>query len=159
MATLSTKIDPNAPRVFIDSSVLLAGLGSRKGASYAILVLSDLGFIRPVICPYVFDEVERNVLAKFPAYEDSYRRIQSEIEWEVVTDPSADEVRRFVGIIAAKDAPVLAAAVNAAPKRLVTLDVRDFLKNPEVARSSKILICTPGDLLKDVRAAIARGFE
>lgn len=52
--------EPKTPRLFLDSSVIIAGLASRTGASHAILALAELGLIRLVGCPYILTEVERN---------------------------------------------------------------------------------------------------
>lgn len=53
---ISQLIDTNAPRIFLDSSVIISGSASRKGASHAVLVLCEIGLLRPVVCPYVTDE-------------------------------------------------------------------------------------------------------
>jgi hypothetical protein len=52
----------------------------------------------------------------------------------------------------------LAAAIAAAPLRFVTLDTKHFLQ-PQVTQQTTLKITSPGDLLRDVRAAIARGFS
>jgi len=56
-------------------------------------------------------------------------------------------------VIAAKDAPILAAAIAARPHRLVTLDVHDF-DRPEVRRSVTFPIQTPGELIAEIRQAL-----
>lgn len=157
MAT-SFPIDPSAPRVFLDASVLIAGSGSRVGASHAILALAELGLLRPVVCPYVIDEVERNIKHKTPEALPRYVEMRANIQWEVVLDPTSENVAAWIGIIVPKDAPVLAAAVEARPHRLVTLDTRDFIDPPQVAARSGLRICTPGELLRDIRAILASGF-
>lgn len=58
--------DPNMPRIFLDASVIISGIASRTGGSHALLVLAEIGLIRPVICQYIFQEVERNIQAKLP---------------------------------------------------------------------------------------------
>jgi predicted nucleic acid-binding protein len=157
MAT-SFPIDPTAPRIFVDTSVIIAGVGSRVGASHAIMALAELGLLRPVVCPYVMDEAERNIQRKTPEALPRYREVQANIPWELIPDPDLEQVRTWIGVIVAKDAPVLAAAVIAHPHRLVTLDTKDFIEPPQVAARSGLRICTPGDLLREIRGILARGF-
>jgi len=159
METPSRKTDPTAPRIFIDSSVLLSGLASRKGASYALLVLAELGFVNPIVSEYVLDEVERNLLAKLSAYVPNYRRVRETVAWEIASEPSIEMMRQWASIVPDKDIPVLVAAIESRAQRLVTLDIQHFLKSPEVAAKSGLNICTPADLLRDIRAAIRRSFE
>ena len=54
-------------RVFFDSSVLIAGTISSRGASYALLRLAELALIDAFISPEVREETVRNVRAKVPA--------------------------------------------------------------------------------------------
>lgn len=72
----------------------------------------------------------------------------------MVSDPAPAEVRRWAGIIETKDAPVLAAAVEAKPARLVTLNTKDFTS--EVARQTRLEICTPGNLVREIRALLEK---
>jgi predicted nucleic acid-binding protein len=157
MAT-SFPIDPTAPRIFIDASVIIAGSGSRVGASHAILALAELGLLRPVVCPYVVDEAERNIARKTPEALPRYIEMRANIPWEIIPDPPSDQVAMWIGIIVAKDAPVLAAAISARPHRLVTLDTKDFLDPPQIAVRSGLHICTPGDLVREIRGILTRGF-
>ena len=151
-------VDPTAPRVFLDASVIIAGVGSRVGASHAILALAELGLLRPVVCPYVLDETARNIERKTPEAVFRFRDVQNNIAWELVADPTPQQVQPWLDVIVAKDAPVLAAAVIAHPHWLVTLDTKDFIEPPEVAARSGLHIGTPGDLLKEIRHILARGF-
>lgn len=151
-------IDPTAPRIFLDTSVIIAGVASRVGASHAILALTELGLLVPVACPYILDEAERNIQRKTPEAVPRYREVQANITWELHPDPSDEQVRPWLDVIVAKDAPVLAAAVIAKPNWLVTLDIRDFVNSPEVAARSGLQIGTPGSLLKVIRRILANGF-
>jgi predicted nucleic acid-binding protein len=149
--------EPKIPRLFLDSSVIIAGLASRTGASHAILALAELGLIRPVGCPYILTEVERNLAKKVPEFLPAYRRLMVNLNWRMVEDPAAEHVSLWLDLVPAKDAPVLAAAVAAAPHRFITLDTRHFISPPEVAERSGLSICTPGGFLQEVRAILARG--
>ena len=51
-------------KVFIESSVIIAGLVSKRGGAYEILILTELGIIIPYISEQVVYEVIRNVEKK-----------------------------------------------------------------------------------------------
>ncbi len=148
---------PETPRVFLDSSVLIAGSASFTGASRAILTLAEVGLLRLVVCPYVLEETERNLVKKLPEALPYYRRLCHSLKWELIEDPAPEEARQWIDVIEAKDAPVLAAAVQARPARLVTLNTKDFTMSPEVAEQTGLVICTPADLLREIRALLEAG--
>jgi predicted nucleic acid-binding protein len=151
-------LDPTAPRIFLDSSVLISGIMSQRGASYALLLLAELGLIRVIVCPYIRKETERNLALKVPEILPLYHQLTARINWEIEQDPPSDDVLPLISIIPAKDAPVLAAAINSKPDRLVTLDTGHFIRAMSVSQQSGLLICTPGDLIREIRSLLARGF-
>ena len=53
-------------KVFLDASVIIAGVASRIGASRAVLNLAEIGLIQAVASRQVLDEVERNIRQKNP---------------------------------------------------------------------------------------------
>jgi predicted nucleic acid-binding protein len=72
------------------------------------------------------------------------------LELEVVPYPPLEQVRRCEEIIHRKDAHILAAAIEAAPDYLVTLDATHFLKDPSVSQKSGLRIASPRDFLEEV---------
>lgn len=151
--------DPNMPRVFLDASVIVSRAASRTGASHALLVLAEIGLLRAVACPYVLEEAERNIQNKLPRGMERFHQLKTSIHWEIVGDAEDDAVAVWLNVIRAKDAPVLAAAVQAAPHRLVTLDSRDFLRSSEVSQRTALKITTPGELMQEIRLLLAQGFK
>ncbi len=149
---------PSPPRVFFDSSVLFAAAASATGASRALVILSELGLLRPVVCPQVFDEVERNLRAKAPAALPHFQRLREALDWEMVDDPTPEQVQDCMNVIAAKDAPILAAAIAAGPQRLITLDAHDF-DRPEVHQHVVFTIQTSGELMVEIREALAQALS
>jgi predicted nucleic acid-binding protein len=144
------------PRIFVDTSTIYAGLGSRTGASNALLIIGEIGLLRIVTCPYVIDEVERNITLKAPELRNRYQELIRNGQWEISLDPSIEEVRPWVTVIRPKDAPVLAGAIKAKADRLVTLDKHDF--TPEVGLKSGLIITSPGALIRELRSLIATEF-
>jgi predicted nucleic acid-binding protein len=144
-------------RVFVDSSVLIAGAGSRSGASRAVLMMAEIGLYNLVLSRQVLDECERNLRRKLPAALPVFAELLANIGPEIVPDPSSEESARWQTVISAKDAPILAAAVLAVPDRVLTLDMKDF--TPKVAAKSGLTIQTPSDFVKEIREIIAEGWE
>ncbi len=152
---MSDMASPPPPRIFVDSSVLFAAAASATGASRALIILAELGLLRLVVCLQIFDEVERNLQAKAPAALPYFQRLRAALNWEVVGDPTPEQVQNAMVIIAAKDAPILAAAIGTHPQRLVTLDTQHF-NRPEVRQQMAFPIQTPGELLADIRQVLAQ---
>jgi len=142
-------------RVFADSSVLIAGAGSRSGASRAVLMMAEIGLFKLVVSRQVLDECERNLRKKLPAVLPIFAELLAAISLEILSDPPPEESTRWEAIIEVKDAPILAAAVLAASDRLLTLNTKDFTL--EVAAQSGLIIQTPGDFVQEIRTVIETG--
>ena len=135
------------PKVFLDTSALLAGLASPTGASNMILALAEAQLITLVLSEQVLVEAERNLQEKLPSAIPQYRRFLTTCPLEKASMPSTADVAMAREIIHAKDAPILMAAMNAQVDYLVTLNRKHFLDDPEVARTSGLRIGAPGDFL------------
>ncbi len=146
-------------RIFADASVLVAGAGSRSGASRAVLVMAEIGLYRLVVCRQVLDEAERNLRKKLPAALPVFAELMVAINPEIVTDPSPEEVIRWQSVIEPKDAPILAAAVASAPDRLPTLDVKNFIEPARVTEKSGLRIETPAEFVQAIRALVEEGLR
>jgi predicted nucleic acid-binding protein len=142
-------------RVFADSSVLIAGSGSRSGASRAVLTMAEIGLFKLVLSRQVLEECERNLRKKLPAALTVFAELLARIGPEILPDPPPEESARWETAIAAKDTPILAAAVLASIDRLLTLDMKDF--TPNFATQSGLIIQTPGDFVKEIRGIIEEG--
>ena len=141
--------------IFADSSVIIAGVGSASGASRAVLILADLGFFQLVISPLVLEESRRNIAKKLPTFMPVFTDLIATIQPQVVVNPSVEECQRWITIIEAKDAPIIAAAISAKVNRLLTLNTKDF--TPEVAARTGLIIQTPGEFIQDIRGIITEG--
>ena len=139
------------PRLFLDTSALLAALASPTGAGNMILAFAEAQLITLVVSEQVLVEAERNLQAKLPSAIPEYRRFLTTCPLERVSTPSAADVAIAKEIIHPKDAPILMAAMNAQVDYLVTLNRKHFLDDPEVARKSGLRIGTPEDFLAWLR--------
>jgi putative PIN family toxin of toxin-antitoxin system len=134
-------------KVFIDTSVLIAGVASLTGASAAVLDLCEAESIQMVISRQVLVEADRNFSAKLPGLVNEFRQFIRNLVPLMVEDPPAVAVERAAGLIDRKDAAILAAAIESKVEFLITLDKRHFLKQ-KVQRNIPIEICTPSDFLR-----------
>lgn len=133
------------PRVFLDTSAILAGLNSPTGAAGVILAACFAGRIKPVISRQIIDETERIIPLKFPHLDTGWVAFLA-TEPEVAKKPTMSQVRRAYALIQSNDAPILAAAILAKPISLVTWNTNDFMK-PAVMEAVDFPIFTPGEFL------------
>ena len=144
-------------RIFLDSSVLIAGSASTQGASYAVILLAEIGLIKAVISNQVVEECERNLAKKLPQSLGVFRSIVSTINPEILSDPELSEVSSLMDIIEPKDVPILGAALQGEGSCLLTLNTKDF--TPNVADRVGLKIQTPGQFIQEVRGLLVNNFS
>jgi predicted nucleic acid-binding protein len=134
--------------VCVDADVLIAGLLSRTGASHAILVLGELGLLRLVVPEAAVAEVRRNLTARLPEaaplFEEFLRAVALQIH-----RPTSSDLERASDLADRKDAPILAAAIGAGARLLVTHNVRHFRSGQGVR------VVRPRTLVEEARAWLA----
>jgi len=138
-------------RVFLDTSVLIAGTVSRTGASAALLDLGEAEEILIVVSQQVLVEADRVFLAKFPELIPRFRDYIHNLAPLLVDDPPSSAVQEAVRVIHPDDAPILAAAKLHPLDFLVTLDARHF-KTPQAKAFLPTPIVTPAEFLDAFRA-------
>ena len=157
-------------RLFLDSSALIAGIVSPKGAARALLLLGEAEKLMLILSEQVIAEVERNIARKVPQALCFAREMILRAKVHMVSDPSPEEVylhRHWISHHA--DVPILVAAYQAKAVFLrgksavrfsaVTLDSRHFLEDAAVAERSGLRLGTPGDALAWVREQLAGAGE
>jgi predicted nucleic acid-binding protein len=142
-------------RIFADTSILIAGCGSKTGASRAVLTMAEIGLFKLVISEQVMEECQRNFQKKLPTAIPIFTQIMAAIDPEIQPNPQPEESERWKTIIEAKDTPILAAAVLAKVDRLLSLNTKDF--TVEVAAKSGLLIQTPAEFIGEIREIVTRG--
>lgn len=132
-------------RLFFDSSVLIAGSFSQKGASHILLQLTNLTLLDGRISADVCVESERNVLAKLPAALPILRVL---INDTLTIGPPLrhEQVQQALPYADPKDAPILASAIAQQCQYLVTLNEKDFWPLPTL-----ITVVRPGTMLQEIR--------
>jgi putative PIN family toxin of toxin-antitoxin system len=138
-------------RVVLDTSVLVAGLRSRVGASNAVLTLVAEQAIKPLVTTALFLEYEEVLLRA---------------EHRLVTSMSEAAIAGFLAALASAaegvevyfqwrpqlgdpaDEMVLEAAINGHADALVTHNISDFAT---AAGRFDLRVVTPGTLLKELK--------
>jgi uncharacterized protein len=116
-------------RVFLDSNVVLSAFFSDRGAPSRILdvLAARLPSIHPLVGEYNLREIERNLGKQLSAARPIVRVLIKRLEFEVVPLPAAAAIGLWIPGVAAKDAPVIASAMDGRADVLVTGDKRDLL--------------------------------
>lgn len=112
-------------RVFLDANVLFSAAYRETGSVRAFFALADAGACELVASGYAIEEARRNILAKHPERRDDLEALLSRMS--VCPEPAAATVAWAVAQrLPPKDAPILAAAVEARCHLLVTGDRTHF---------------------------------
>lgn len=134
-------------RVCIDADALFAGAASVTGASHVVLQLGEIGIIEVGLPEQARIEAERNLAAKLPAALPAFRTL---VEACCISLPMARSIDADAladaGEADPKDAPILAAAVAAGCRWLITFNLRDYHTN-------RLKVTTPGPFIEALRTA------
>jgi predicted nucleic acid-binding protein len=131
--------------VCVDADVLIAGLLSRTGASHAILVLGELGLLRLVLPEAAVAEIRRNLATKLPETVPLLEEFLRAVSVQIYR-PTLHDRERARELADAKDIPILAAAIGAGARILVTHNIRHFRSGEGVR------VVRPRTLIEEVRA-------
>jgi predicted nucleic acid-binding protein len=143
--------------LFMDSSALIAGIISSKGAARVLLLLAEAGEVGLILSEQIVAETERNIARKAPHALNQVRQIILSTNPQIVLDPSPEEVIANLHLIShAADVSILVAAMKERTDYLVTLNTHHFILDPKVSQQSGLRIGTPGDALAWVRQQIGK---
>lgn len=135
------------PKVFLDTSALIAGIASSKGAARAVLQLAEIGLIEVIVSRQVIVETDRNIEEKLPEMLNENREFIELLAPVLINDPRQKDVSKYLKVINLDDTPILASAVTSGADFLITWDKKHFIsKNIRIHSSLKIV--TPGEFLK-----------
>ncbi len=129
--------------VFVDSSVLFAAVYSSRGIARDLVNLAITQQVQLVITPFALEEVRRNIALDFPEKLSLYEAVVMNIPFRMISNPTHEQIVMAAQYTVIKDAPIIAAAINAQVDYLVTYDREQLLDRPEVAEKSGLRIVTP----------------
>jgi predicted nucleic acid-binding protein len=139
------------PRLFFDTSVLVAAAASQEGGSALLLKLCSQGRAKALVTRLILREAERNIMGKLS--EETllrYYRLLGVLDPELVPLPSPKAIGTAGELVTAKDAHVLAGAPEGQATHLITLDRKHLLLEQVRHQAMPIIICTPGDYLQEL---------
>lgn len=138
--------------IFLDSSVLIAGVISETGAAHALLQLGESEDIFLTVSEMVLVESERTIAKKSPRNLNDLRTTIKTAKLRIVADPSRKEVEANLYLMKdPTDVPILLAAMKAKVDYLATHNRKHFLDDPKVIENSNLSIGSPGDALVWIR--------
>lgn len=133
-------------KVFLDSSVIIAGIHSSTGASHIVLEASHNKIIIAFVSSMVIKEVIRNLKKKFPkATLRKFIKFLPDSNFNKIGFVDEREVLGFQKLTKEKDIHVLAAAFSAKVDYLVSLDKKHLLSLRD--KNLPFDIVTPKELL------------
>jgi predicted nucleic acid-binding protein len=114
-------------RVFLDANVLFSAAYRDTGSVRVFFEIAARGVCSLVASPYAIEEARRNIAMRYPDRAAALEALAARIE--ACREPSPETVAKALGAgLPAKDAPILAAAVEAGCHILVTGDRTHFGK-------------------------------
>ena len=135
-------------KVYLDSSVLFAGIWSDAGGSRMIIRLGEAGALQIFVSSQVLSEVESAVRRKAPEALGFLALLLDRSRISVLSQPDEEIVKTCMQIVQHPgDAQVLAASWSSDVDYFVTLDKKQFLENLDLLQAAQFPIGTPGDFL------------
>jgi putative PIN family toxin of toxin-antitoxin system len=115
----------NAPRVVIDTNVIVSGLNTPRGNEFQILLRGVRGEIQVYLSSFILSEVERVLQTKFGWQPSRVEDAVADIyQWAMVVEPTSR-----VTVIQRKDSDnrILECCLECEAQYLITGDQRDLL--------------------------------
>lgn len=133
-------------RLFLDSSVWIAGIGSPLGGAGWIIFLAEAGELEVLVSEQVLVEVRRTLASKKIRYASRFEKFVEMANPLVLPQFKEIELLRWVFLVPPKDCHVLAGAFKAKADALISLD-QEHILTPKVRNSFPIPLLTPGEFL------------
>lgn len=137
-----------APKVFIDSSVLIAAAISERGSARDLILAGLRGEFTLCTSPLVLEETERNLWRKAPAAVPAYDAFRQALAANLV-QPGKTLLLRAAKVVELKDAPIVAGAIRARAPYLATYDRKHLLNHREPIKAHfGVTVAFPGEVLR-----------
>lgn len=135
-------------QLFLDSSVILAAIGSQTGGSSHLFFLQLTKKVKIVSSKLAMWEVEKNARKKFSEIHlERFFMLGKQI-LILPEYPNDKLIKKAEQIIVVKDAPILADSKSSKSDILVTLDKRDMLQPKVYKFMHPIKVMTPKEVIE-----------
>lgn len=139
-------------KIFIDSSVIIAGLLSASGGSAKILELRESKLVEGNISAQVVEEISSVIKRKIPEMNENFRALLKHSNLKILKMvPTGIQNEAKNWIKDPNDRHILAAAKYLKVDYLLTLDLHHFIKDQNVAKKSGLKIITPKEFLQNIK--------
>jgi putative PIN family toxin of toxin-antitoxin system len=143
---------PKNPKIFLDTSVIIAAVMSPAGGARLLFHLSQAEIIHLVVGKGILKETEEVLQRKAPHLLGLLAQLLDEANIEVEKAPTSKKMRLAESLIEyMPDANVLAQAISAKPDWLVSHDREHFIGNAALD-DLPFKIGTPGDVIAWLRS-------
>ena len=140
------------PKLFLDTSAIIAAVMSPSGGARLLFHLSQAGAIRLVVGKGVLQETEDVLERKAPHLIGLFAQLLAESNIETDMEPDTRQLEQAKSLIEyVPDANVFAQAISANPDWLVSHDKEHFIGNPALS-DFPFRIGTPGDVIAWLRS-------
>ena len=146
MATSSKKV-----RAFADANILFSGAAFPRW-SYEVLRHAAVGNFQLVLCPLVIAQARRNLQKRFPQHLRNFEKLLGLIDYELVADPTSEDVEANKDLIRdLSDVAVALAAIAAKVDYLISED-KDFTVQDQTTEKLRrhLKITLTGTFLREV---------
>jgi predicted nucleic acid-binding protein len=140
--------------LFLDANVLFSAVHRPQSAPGLLIDFAAAGLVQAVSSEYAFEEARRNLAVKSPDAMTAWERVRSRCS--SIPSASGPTLAWSTRQIAAKDAPILAAAIDARCDWLVTGDRRDF-GHLFGSTQRGVLVITPSEAMRRLMAGLQTG--
>jgi predicted nucleic acid-binding protein len=151
---------PNKLRVMVDANILIAGSVWPRW-SYEVLQHALRGDFQLVVSEYVIQQARRHIQSRFPSYGDQFDEFLKACQYELVDDPTKEEVEEGIDLVRdPSDVPVALAAIHARVDYLVSED-KDLTIQDETTAwlRQKLKVSISGTFLREVMGWSSENLE
>ena len=142
-------------KAFLDSNVIISGLISDRSSPRLILDLlcHDLPLMHAATGRYNLEEIERTITRKLPAARPVLHDFMSRLKIEIIPLPAGEKLKKYRGVIADEDLPVLVSAIECGADYLVTGDKKHF-GGLRGRKDIPLKICSPSEFVEILATGI-----
>lgn len=147
-------------RVMVDANILIAGSVWPR-CPYEVLQHALRGDFRLVLSEYVLHQARTHIHKRFPQQADLFDQFLQSCDFELVPDPSQEEVEKDIDLVRdPSDVPVALAAIHAKVNYLVSEDKDLTVQDKSTARLRQELnVLLSGTFLRQVMGWTGENLE